>query len=83
MTTDAHSDREIFLEFLERNFMIERDEFDHEESLVDQGVIDSLGLIEISTFLEKKFCFKVTEEMMTRDNFGSVVKIVHFIQRNK
>jgi acyl carrier protein len=61
--------------------MVDRDEIDLDKSMIDDGIIDSFGLIEIATFMEKEFEMKVGEEKMIRDNFGSVNKIVAFIER--
>lgn len=69
------------IEFLCRQFWVEESDIELEESLVDTGIIDSMGLIEIASFIEKQFSFKVTEEMMNRSNFGSVIKIVDFVVR--
>lgn len=71
---------EKLLEFISHNFMIEPEEIDLEDSLIDQGIIDSFGLIEISAFLEKEFSTKITEDDMTRENFGSTMKIVQFVK---
>jgi len=78
MTQDV---QEKLLDFLTRNFMVERQEIDLSKSLVDEGVIDSFGLIEISTFMESEFGISVKEDDMIRSNFGSVLKMVEFISR--
>lgn len=67
--------------FICRNYMVEADEFSLEESLVDQGVIDSIGLLEISGFMEQAFGIEVREKDMSRENFGTVKKMVSFIIR--
>jgi acyl carrier protein len=72
---------EHLLGFLCSNFMVEKDEIDLEKSLIDTGVIDSIGLIEIAAFIEREYSFKVKEEQINRENFGSVVKIVEFIKQ--
>ena len=73
--------QEQLLTFLSRQFLVSVNEIELDKSLVDTGIIDSMGLIEISTYIEKEYQFKITEEIMTRDNFGSVLKIVDFIVR--
>ncbi|WP_372756068.1 acyl carrier protein [Labilibaculum sp.] len=70
------------IDFLCCQFMVEESDIELEESLVDTGIIDSMGLIEIASFIEEEFSFKVTEEMMNRANFGSVFKIVDFVVLN-
>jgi acyl carrier protein len=79
ITKDKIQDK--FLVFLSRQFMVPVNEIELDKSLVDTGVIDSMGLIEISAYIEQEYQFKITEEMMTRGNFGSVYKITDFIVR--
>lgn len=71
------------IDFIVNEFMVDESEIILDESLIDQGIIDSFGLVEISTFMENEFSIKITEEEMTRDNFGSVLKMVAFIERLK
>ncbi len=72
---------ERLLEFITRNFMVEREEIDLNKSMIDEGIIDSFGLVEIATFMENEFGMKIAENQMVRENFGSVNKIVGFIKR--
>ena len=69
------------LDFIAGNFLVDKDEIDLNKSLVDEGIIDSTGLVEIIAFMEEEFSIKVEEDQMTIDNFGSVVKIVDFIKK--
>jgi acyl carrier protein len=68
------------LEFICRNFMVEENEVEMDRSLVDQGIIDSFGLIEMSAFLTRTFGITVVETDMNRANFGSVDKITNFVK---
>lgn len=61
--------------------MVEPEEIELDKSMIDEGIIDSFGLVEISAFLEKEFSIQITEDDMIRDNFGSVLKIVSFVER--
>lgn len=71
---------EKLLGFITRNFMVEREEIDLDKSMIDEGIIDSFGLVEIATFIENEFGMKITERQMIRDNFGSLNKIVQFVE---
>lgn len=73
--------QELLVDFICRNFMVEPEEIELDRSLVDQGIIDSFGLIEISSFMKNRFKITVDQPEMNRDNFGSIVKLVHFIER--
>lgn len=61
------------------NFSVDREEIFIDESLIDQGIIDSIGLYDIITFLETNFSIKVEEDHMVRENFGSIIKIADFV----
>ncbi len=71
--------QEELLDFITQNFMIDREDIDINKSMIDEGIIDSFGLIEIATFIEEEYSLLVDEDDMIRENFGSVVKIVNFI----
>jgi acyl carrier protein len=75
--------KEQLLDFICRQFLVDPEDIDVNKSLVDTGIIDSMGLIEISSFIQHNFCFTVAEDKMNRKNFGSVNLIVDFIERNK
>lgn len=72
----------MLLDFICRQFFVDLEDIEIDKSLIDTGIIDSMGLIEISSFITKNFNFKVTEEQMNRQNFGSVLLIIDFIDRN-
>lgn len=75
--------KELLLDFICRQFLVDKEDIQIDKSLIDTGIIDSLGLIEISSFISQNFNFKVKEEQMNRNNFGSVLLIVDFIEKNK
>ena len=71
--------REKLLDFISQKFRIPRGDIDPEASLVDQGVIDSFGFIEIVSFLEAEFPIVIADDQINRDHFGSVSRIVAFV----
>lgn len=72
---------EVLINFITHNFMVDRADVNFEKSLIDEGIIDSFGLVEIASFMEAEFCMVVEDDDMNRDNFGSVLKIVDYIHR--
>ena len=52
-----------------------------EASLLDQGVIDSVGLLNLITFLESNAGIRIPEEEMVPENFESVVAMEAFVER--
>ena len=81
MVTTKEIEQKLII-FICSNFIVEPDQFNYEESLVDQGVIDSIGLVEISAFMKREFGIEESEENMTQENFGSVKRMVSFIERS-
>ena len=78
---DQNEIQNQLLNFISTNFVVELNEIPLDKSLIDEGIIDSFGLIEISAFLESAFTIKVVQEDMIRENFGSVQKTVNFVSR--
>jgi acyl carrier protein len=73
--------RTTLLTFICDNFMVEADDIDFDESMIDEGIIDSFGLIEIAAFLGREFKIKVEEEQMVSENFQSFNALASFVQR--
>jgi len=58
-----------------------RRRMDANSLLVDEGIIDSMGVLELVTFIETEFHVILTDEDVVADNFQSVGSIVKFIRR--
>ena len=52
-----------------------------DDNLLSSGVIDSLGVLEIVTFLQEKFSLEIEDDDLTPENFSSVRTISQFIER--
>ena len=47
--------------------------------LVQSGLVDSTGILEIVTFLESKFGVHTSDEELAVDNFASIATIAQFV----
>lgn len=67
--------------FILENFMFSNDEsaLNSEESLLDKGVIDSTGVMELVAFLEDEYKFRINDDELIPENLDSVHNIVAFI----
>jgi acyl carrier protein len=54
-----------------------------EESLVEGGVIDSTGILELIEFLESHFGIGVSETETVPENLGSVANLMRFVMGKK
>ena len=57
--------------------------FTNNESLLEKGIIDSTGVLELVAYLEKNFQVKIENNELLPENLDSIVAIVDFLQRKK
>ena len=50
-----------------------------ETDLLETGILDSLGLVELLVYLETTFRMKILLDKIEFDNFRSIIKIAEFI----
>jgi acyl carrier protein len=50
-----------------------------DEDLLMQGIIDSMGILKLSSFMEEKFGVKVTDMDMVPENFQNIESLTEFI----
>lgn len=53
------------------------------DSLMERGIIDSTGALELVFFLEEQFGIKVAEEEMLPEHLDSVDNLVAFLARKR
>jgi methoxymalonate biosynthesis acyl carrier protein len=56
-------------------------ELDDAIDILDSGIVNSLFVIQLMTFLEKEFSIKITMDDLDMSNFRSVDSITGFVQR--
>jgi acyl carrier protein len=69
--------------FIAENFLF-RDEGDaitHDASLLDAGIIDSTGVLELVCFLETTFGIQVADDEMLPENLDSIRAITNYVGR--
>ena len=59
----------------------DRDMVGDDESLFERGIIDSLGLIQLVSFLEDRFKLQVEDEELIPDNFETVNQLKEYIEK--
>jgi acyl carrier protein len=69
--------------FIGENFLF-RDDGDaiaHDGSLLDAGIIDSTGVLELVCFLETTFGIEVQDDEMLPENLDSIRAIANYVAR--
>ena len=69
-------------QFIEDNFMfqVDRTELSENESLLDAGLINSTGILELITFLETRFQIQVADEDIMPEKLDSIRTIVAYVE---
>ena len=77
--------RERVRRFLEENFLYMRPNFElgDDDRLLERGVVDSMGVAEMVTFLEDEFGVNTSDEDITEANLGSLNAIGRFVSQKR
>ena len=68
--------------FIINNFLYGRDcGFRDEDSFMEMGIIDSTGLLELVSFVEKHYEIVIEEADLTAENLDSIERLSEFVER--
>jgi acyl carrier protein len=59
----------------------QRTKIDEQTPLLDEGIIDSMGLMQLRMFIEDQVGVRIPDEEVMPDNFESVARIEEMVQR--
>ncbi len=59
------------------------DDFSDDESFLASGLIDSLGIVQLVSFVERTDAMKVPDRDLVPDNFDSVAKLAAYVERSR
>lgn len=71
--------------FVEENFLYMRPDFvlRDEDRLLERGVIDSMGVVEMITFIEDEFGVKTADDEISEANLGTLAAIAAFVSNKR
>ena len=76
--------KDIVRSFIVRNFYVpDARALSDDASLLDQGIVDSTGVLEVTAFLESTFGIKVDDAEIVPENLDSIGSIVAFLERKR
>lgn len=70
---------EELIEHISQISKIPENELSGDTEIYNSGIISSLTLLEIMTFLEKKYKIIMNSDELIEDNFKDINRIAHFI----
>lgn len=71
--------------FILQNYLFSTDDssLSDTDSLLEKGIVDSTGILELVAFLEEQYGIQVLDEEMLPANLDSVASIVAFVERKQ
>ncbi|WP_257307349.1 acyl carrier protein [Geothrix campi] len=81
MIADLASITPDLREFISRNFLFSDEGFLYGDaaSFLQEGIIDSLGVMELVTYVEKQYGISVADDELLPSNFDSVSQLSAYI----
>lgn len=72
-------------EYIAKNLLFSSKGFEYPEdaSFIEEGIVDSQGVMDLVFFVEEAFSVQVIDNEIVPDNFDSVQKIAAYIQRKR
>jgi len=75
--------RETMRQFITESYLPSSgvDRFEDDDSLMERGIIDSTGVLELLEYIEEKFEITIEDEEVIPDNLDSLNKLTVFIEK--
>ena len=79
----SHSIEQQIKDFVVSNFLYGQDggSLAHDQSFLENGIIDSTGVLELVAFLEQTFSISVADRELLPENLDSVQNASNFVTR--
>jgi len=70
-------------DFIAESFMfrVDRSDIAGDESLLEAGIVDSTGILELVAFLETTFAIQLADDEIVPDNLDSIDALTAFVTR--
>ena len=75
---------QVFRTFITTNFYVaDPAALSDEDSLLDAGIIDSTGVLDLIGFIEQQFGVSVSDEELVPENLDSIARLSAFVERKR
>jgi acyl carrier protein len=69
--------------FVSANFYVEPGSLEDDASLLEQGIVDSTGVLEVVAFLETEFGIEVRDDELLPQNLDTIAAIAGYVTRKR
>ena len=80
---DLDQTKQLLRKFILENYLFTEDEaaLKDDDSFLDSGILDSMGVLELIAFLDEDLSINVEGDEVVPDNLDSVNKVMAFISK--
>lgn len=73
--------KDTVMDYIRENFIFGRKDFElkPDQSLIENGIIDSTGILELVMFIEETYSIQIKDEELVPENLDSIDNIVRFL----
>jgi acyl carrier protein len=78
--------QDLITNFIKENYIVGRSNksvLNPDESLLDSGIMDSTGILELVLFLEEQFSITIADEDIIPENLDSINNIMAFLNKKR
>lgn len=70
-------------DYIARNMLFSDDGYGYPDdaSFLEEGIVDSVGIMELVAFIEENMGFKVADQEIVPENFDSVAQLAAYVRR--
>lgn len=79
--SDNHLGMQIRQFILQKFPLARRRHLESSDTLLDSGILDSQGVLELVSFIEQNFPIEVADDELVPENFQSIDKLAAFVRR--
>jgi acyl carrier protein len=70
-------------EFIRKDLARDVEQVDNERSLLEAGILDSLGVLALVSFIEGRYGIGISDDELLPENFDSIDAIATFVARRR
>lgn len=58
--------------FIKKNYVAAGDSFDDNTPLIEKGIVDSFGFLELLTFIQQRFSVEISDAVLQEENSDTI-----------
>jgi acyl carrier protein len=72
----------VIIQFIRDNFIAGRSDivFDNDESIIEKGIMDSTGVLELVEFLESTYSITIEDHELVPENLETINNILKYLK---